>query len=161
MLNLGIDDIGDSIIAEINLGLISMEGHGKTISYISTHHIIVYFDEHILVINGMFPNLGIAKIDEGEIPVKCRALDQVVHILQIVLIMGIGDPQHFVKEASIRHQIPLQRAVEYFDSPLPPKEYESNDLESLGFLPRTDMWGFTPSYRGWICLFPRSWAPWR
>ena len=147
MLNLSIDDIGDSIIAEINLGFISIEGHGKT-SYNSTHHIIIYFDEHVLVINGMFPNLGIAKIDEGEVPVKCRALDQLVHILQIVLIMSVGDPQHFVEEASIRHQIPLQIAVEYFDSALPPKEYESNDLEPLGFLPRTDMSGFTPSRWG-------------
>lgn len=100
MLKLSIDDVGNSIIAEINLDFISIEGSGKK-RHSSTHHIIIYFNEHVLIINSMFPNLSIPKIDEGEFPVKCRALDQLVHILQIVLIMGVGDPKHFVKEAPV------------------------------------------------------------
>lgn len=60
------------------------------------YHVVVYLDEHVLIIDRVFPYAIVTKFWKGEAPVKRFACDELVHIFDILLILGVCNPKNFV-----------------------------------------------------------------
>ena len=138
MFDFGIYNVGDCIVAEVDLAIIRIKSNAKK-SKVKTYHVIINFDKHVLAIHGMLPYTVITQVDERKISIVLGGLNQMVQVLQIILVVGVRNPKHFVKEASICNEISLQVAVEDLNSSLPPEEYESNNFETFRLLPRAEL----------------------
>ena len=137
MVELGVYDVRDGIITKIDLKTVRIGvDSAKTTS--NTNHVIVYLDEHVLVVYRMLPHSVITKILKGQILIQRRGLHQLDQIFQVLLILSIGDPQHLIKESPLRNKVPLQIAVKDLDGSLPPEENETNDLKACWLCPRAN-----------------------